>query len=80
MLLEFATLNVIARNDSRGGRGVMTGKDADGNWIAANGPSEPAFPGRIPADRLKLLDELLQRDAKNMRGWAAFKKLLRAPN
>lgn len=78
ILLEFATENVIARNEFRG-KAVVQGKDAAGNWSAANGRADPAFPGTIPAERLKLLDELLQRDAKNMQEWAAFKKSLHAP-
>ena len=70
---------MIAKNEFRGGKGVVEGKDAGGNWVAAHG-AEAALPGNIPAERLKLLDELLQRDAKNMREWAAFKKTLQAPN
>jgi hypothetical protein len=81
VLLEYATENVIARNEFRGGRGIVKGKDAGGNYLAANGsgPGEAGFPGSIPQARLKLLDELLRRDAKNMKEWAAFKKALRAP-
>jgi parallel beta-helix repeat protein len=70
VLLEFATENVVARNEFRGSRGIVEGKDAGGNWLATDG---------IPAERLKLLNELLQRDAKNMEQWAAFKKTLHAP-
>lgn len=69
--------NVIARNELRGGKGIVEGKDGGDNYIVANGPSEMAFAGQIPPERLKLLDELLQWDAKNMQEWAAFKKTLR---
>lgn len=79
VLLEFATENVIARNEFRGGKAILEGKDAGDNYLVANGPGEAAYPGRIPPERLKLLDELLQRDAKNMQKWAVFKKTLRAP-
>jgi parallel beta-helix repeat protein len=71
VLLEYATENVIAKNEFRG-KEVVQGKDATGNWIAGDRAS-------IPAERQKLLDELLQRDARNMQDWAQFKKTLRAP-
>jgi parallel beta-helix repeat protein len=79
VLLEYATANVIAKNEVRGSKAVVEGQDATGNWIVANGHSEAAYPANIPADRLKLLDELLQRDTKNMQEWATFKKTLRPP-
>lgn len=77
ILLEHATANVIARNEFRDSRGIVEGKDAGGNYLAANG-AESAFPGRIPPERLQFLDELLKRDAKNQLEWTAFKKTLGA--
>jgi hypothetical protein len=80
ILLEHAAANVIAKNDLRGGPGVIEAKEASGNYIVANGGErKPAFPGDIPADRLKLLNELLDRDVKNMQRWGEFKRTLRAP-
>lgn len=79
VLLEFATENVIAKNEFRGSKSVVEGRDAAGNYLAANGNTGPAFPGDIPPERLKLLEELLGRDAKNMQEWAAFRKTLRVP-
>jgi parallel beta-helix repeat protein len=79
VLLEFATKNVIAKNTFQGGKAIQLGKDSTDNYLAANGPNDPAFPADIPPERLKLLDDLLDRDAKNMQAWAAFKKTLHAP-
>jgi hypothetical protein len=80
VLLEFATANVIARNEIRGSKSVVTGRDADGNFVEPEGPTTAAaLPDGIPAERRKLLDELLRRDADNLREWAAFKKTLRVP-
>ena len=73
VLLEFATGNVVAKNKFRGVTPVLEGNDAAGNFVITD------FPGNIPPERLKLLDELLQRDAKNMRAWTEFKTTLQAP-
>jgi parallel beta-helix repeat protein len=82
VLLQYATENVIARNEFRGGKAIVEGNESAGNYLVANrpGPGEHAFPGGIPPERLKLLEELLRRDAKNMEEWAAFKKTLRPPD
>jgi hypothetical protein len=79
VLLEHAAANVVARNECRGGRGVVLGKEASGNYLTANSPGEADFPGAIPPERLRLLDELLQRDTRNVREWTEQKKTLRAP-
>jgi hypothetical protein len=79
VLLENATANAISWNEFREGTGVVLAKEADGNYVVANGSDKEPFPGRIPPERLKLLDELVQRDAKNMQEWAAFKKTQRPP-
>src|SRR5262249_8700878 len=72
VLLEYATENVIRSNSFQGGKGIVEGKDAAGNYIVDKA-------GGIPRERLKLLDEFLRLDAKNMQEWAPVKKTLRAP-
>lgn len=59
VLLEYATENVIAKN-AFAGKGIVEGREAAGNLLDDN----------MPAERRRLLDELLQRDAENMQHWS----------